>query len=408
MSKRLTMLQEEGDTMDNITKFMEEPEGLSTAAVNEERVAVPAGSKKKKKKSKKSNGSEPAPGFLDLPLELRFQIYHEALLSHLPIGFVVEPNFASKCHEHCEIQGPKSPGLAIFRVSRAINVEATQYFYGHLKFKVTDTPYCQKQTSVEARDCRAFHACTVIDFKPFLTTIGRRNCASIRQLKIMLSRRRFLEEEPYRRTGTSTLPGPQFLTGALELLAASNTLNSLEIHFENYRSLSSFFKCKQMMQQLREFSGINHVKLTLEEPYDPLHETVDAHAPEMHELEEFLKTPRSAVWGKLSKCFEGHGRSPSKVDRETQKYNIQRAYTKQAVKDIESRETFLKRRERDLKNESAAIKKALKDTAADKAKLRKQTKRLDDSNGVPIDPHLLDFPPNKREIRGFGEDRSEM
>ena len=207
-----------------------------------------------------SHTEEPATSrsLLDLPIELRYLIYDEALLSHLPKSFVAKPNFAATCHYQCKMDGPKLRATALFRVCRAVHLEATRYFYSHLQFEISDKPYCTRQQRYFARDASAFHACTLIDFKPFLLSIGVLNCAGIRKLRINISRDRFVQDPHHRGAACN---GSHFLANALKLLSPSNNLSSLEIHFQSCVLFDTMHSCDTIMQQLRKFNGIQKVKI---------------------------------------------------------------------------------------------------------------------------------------------------
>ena len=207
-----------------------------------------------------STEAEPStPPFLNLPVEIRTKIYEHVLLSGFKKPYTVKPSNGAGCHFQCVIDGPKCKGTALFRVSRQISFEATTYFYNQLKLEVEDRPYCKNQSTYRLNsDNNAYHPSSLLDFRPFLLAIGETNCASVRHLKINLTRMRTIERT-YRWFST---PTTRYLTDALDLLARSNSLRSLEINIDLQGGLDSFTANDTIMKQLRKFSGIQTVKIT--------------------------------------------------------------------------------------------------------------------------------------------------
>ncbi|MCJ1329294.1 hypothetical protein MMC10_005973 [Thelotrema lepadinum] len=205
------------------------------------------------------SGAQLLIAFLNLPVELRNKIYEHALLSDLDKDFIAKPNNGAGCHVRCEVEGPKSKGTGLFRVSRQISFESTTYFYSQLKFEIEDRPYCKNQSTYRLNaDNNAYQPSSLMDFKPFLLAIGEQNCASIRHLKINLTRLRTVEDRTRRYSGFGT----RFLTDPLELLARSNCLRTLEINIDLQGGLDTFTSNDRIIKELHKFSGIQTVKIT--------------------------------------------------------------------------------------------------------------------------------------------------
>lgn len=292
---------------------------------------------------------------LKLPLELRFQIYEEALLAHLPKSFTVRPNLSAGCHSSCNIKGPKSPSIALFRVCKQVRAEAIQYFYGRLKFKVTDDPYCVVQSRKLGRDNGAFSASSIVDLKPFLTGLSPWSCANVRHLKICMTRSRFLNDNY---TYGKSSSGTRFLAEALELLAHYNGLRCIEIELNTVNNFKLFMACESILEQLRKFNGLQKARIRSPDEKMLDQKSID----EARELEEYLKKSPPGLPKEVKAFFSSNDPNESDAARQAKTCLLGAVQMMQKRQDAQSRHTALKIRLQSIENEYKDIQQSLEKT----------------------------------------------
>ena len=341
---------------------------------------------------------QPTLSFLDLPVELRLQVYDHALLSHLKKNQVVKPNFASACHTMCEIEGLGLKAAALFRVSKLISREATQYFYGHLQFEITDDSYCKTQRRV-MRDTGPFHACTLIDFKPFLLSIGTHNCASIRKLKITITRKRFLDDCG----GGSSCGGSHFLEEIFELLSHHNNLNSLEIDFRQYyTTFSSLNECDTIMRQLLKLNGIQKVKIKGTKE-DMASKTYQA----KKKLEADLKATCAEPEDNTTKLLNSFDPNTSPEYRRAQKFCKSVLQELCAARDRTAQQAAIKHRLKILENEHEALLETLRTIKGDDIRSNEQLKALTSTENNADEEEIMPRPLRLGQQTAANDDDSE-
>lgn len=268
--------------------------------------------------------------FLDLPTEIRFQIYEDLFFDKEYLLNILKSHRDIICHYGCTTFC-KPYKLAILRTCSTIHQEAAYYFYSNLTVEATDEPFCQKADtpsraypySVEDDPDEwnypdiPLNPCSLIATRPLLLQIGARNFSYLRSLTIdiaSVSTVKFRPTPLFREEFEHEDLNVGHLLKFLDIFHQGHNLARLELRFLGDGVFQCILESPTILEKLRGLRPIERVTISIRKSY-----SLDKEA---RELQDYLKSkppPPSALKNSPSKPIDSQ--APTLVQRAQRQAN---------------------------------------------------------------------------------------